>query len=73
MVVTVPAPGATSSSIQFGLLKRNGAMHSQSQKKQDALRLMSGKVSIDIDGSEPIAPDGKVKASLRPWWAGHGD
>jgi hypothetical protein len=42
-------------------------------KKQDALRLMSGKVSIDTDGSEPIPPDGKAKSSLRPWWAGHGD
>ncbi|MBY5666865.1 hypothetical protein [Rhizobium leguminosarum] len=42
-------------------------------KKQDALRLMSGKVSIDTDGSVPIAPDGKAKSSLRPWWADYGD
>lgn len=42
-------------------------------KKQDALRLRSGKVSIDTDGSEPISPDGKAKSPLRSWWAGHGD
>lgn len=73
MVVTVPAPGRTLSSIQFGLLKQQRRNAFAISKKQDALRLMSGKVSIDTDGSEPIAPDRKAKSSLRSWWTGHGD
>ncbi|MBY2919480.1 hypothetical protein [Rhizobium leguminosarum] len=40
MVVTVPAPGKTLRSIQFGLLKRNGATHSQSQE--------TGRASLDV-------------------------